>query len=217
MGFGDFYNKEDIIMALFDYIIESSFIHEGLLSSANMKSQLTTVLMKIFNGKTDMANGKDIESALKKVRGVSKVQYMFSIEGDKNGATYYQHRYIIEDNKDILYQIDIWNKPMELVSRTTVKKIYDPTSTKIPKRICEDFIKEYLSLSKKAFVGYASISKTTMGIYMYTPEKGKQDAQLQGASYGSNSSDIQSIINKMVKKYPQDLEKKTENEVSYIG
>lgn len=53
-------------MALFDYIIESSFMHEGFLSSANMKSQLTTVLMKIFNGKTDMANGKDIESALKK-------------------------------------------------------------------------------------------------------------------------------------------------------
>ena len=204
-------------MALFDYIVENSFIHEGLLSTANMKSQLTTVLMKIYNGKTDMASGKDIESALKKVRGVSKVQYMFSIEGDNSGVTYYQHRYIVEDNKDILYQIDIWNKPMELVSRTTVKKIYDPTSTKIPKRICEDFIKEYLSLSKKAFVGYASISKATMGIYMYIPEKGKQDAQLQGVNYGSNASNIQSIINKMIKKYPQDLEKKTENEVSYIG
>ena len=204
-------------MALFDYIVESSLIHEGLLSSANMKSQLTTLLLKIYNGKTDMASGKSMEEVLKKVRGVSKVQYMFSIEGDKSGATYYQHRYIVEDNKEVLYQIDIWNKPMELISRTTVKKIYDPTSTKIPKRICGDFIKEYLSLSKKAFVGYASISKTTMGIYMYIPEKGKQDAQLQGVSYESNASTIQSIINKMVKKYPQDLEKKSENEVSYIG
>ena len=204
-------------MALFDYIVESSLIHEGLLSSANMKSQLTTLLLKIYNGKTDMASGKSIEEALKKVRGVSKVQYMFSIEGDKSGVTYYQHRYIVEDNKEVLYQIDIWNKPMGLISRTTVKKIYDPTSTKIPKRICGDFIKEYLSLSKKAFVGYASISKTTMGIYMYIPEKGKQDAQLQGVSYGSNASTIQSIINKMIKKYPQDLEKKSENEVSYVG
>lgn len=204
-------------MALFDYIVESSLIHEGLLSSANMKSQLTTLLLKIYNGKTDMANGKSIGEALKKVRGVSKVQYMFSIEGGKSGVTYYQHRYIVEDNKEVLYQIDIWNKPMELISRTTVKKMYDPTSTKIPKRICGDFIKEYLSLSKKAFVGYASISKTTMGIYMYIPEKGKQDAQLQGVSYGSNASTIQSIINKMVKKYPQDLEKKSENEISYIG
>lgn len=204
-------------MALFDYIVESSLIHEGLLSSANMKSQLTTLLLKIYNGKTDMANGKSIGEALKKVRGVSKVQYMFSIEGDKSGVTYYQHRYIVEDNKEVLYQIDIWNKPMELISRTTVKKMYDPTSTKIPKRICGDFIKEYLSLSEKAFVGYASISKTTMGIYMYIPEKGKQDAQLQGVSYGSNASTIQSIINKMVKKYPQDLEKKSENEISYIG
>lgn len=204
-------------MALFDYIIESSFMHEGFLSSANMKSQLTTVLMKIFNGKTDMANGKGIESALKKVRGVSKVQYMFSIEGDKDGVTYYQHRYIVEDKKEILYQIDVWNKPMTLISRTTVIKMYDPSKTRIPKKICGDFIKEYLSLSKKGFVGHASISKNTMGIYMLLPEQGKQDSQLQGHLYGANASNILSIMDKIVKKYPNDLERKSNNEVSYIG
>ena len=54
-------------MTLFDCILESSqFIHEGLLSSANMKSQLITVLLKIYNGKTDMDDAKDIESAIKK-------------------------------------------------------------------------------------------------------------------------------------------------------
>ena len=55
-------------MALFDYIVESSLIHEGLLSSANMKSQLITVLLKIYNGKTDMADAKDIECHQKSSR-----------------------------------------------------------------------------------------------------------------------------------------------------
>lgn len=195
--------------------IALDILNEGVLSSANMKSQLTTVLMKIFNGKTDMASGKDIGNAIKQVRGVSKVAYLFSIEGDRFGVTYYQHRYIVEDNKNVMYQIDVWNRPMDLVSRTTVKKMYDKSSTKVPDKICKDFISEYLKLAKKGFVGYASISKNTLGIYMYSPERGKQDKQIMGANYGQHSSDIQSIINKIQKKYADEIDIKSNNELVY--
>lgn len=195
--------------------IALDILNEGVLSSANMKSQLTTVLMKIFNGKTDMASGKDIGNAIKQVRGVSKVAYLFSIEGDRFGVTYYQHRYIVEDNKNVMYQIDVWNRPMDLVSRTTVKKMYDKSSTKVPDKICKDFISEYLKLAKKGFVGYASISKNTLGIYMYSPERGKQDKQIMDANYEQHSSDIQSIINKIQKKYADEIDIKSNNELVY--
>lgn len=204
-------------MAMFDIIMENSFVHEGVLSSANMKSQLTTLLLKIYNGKADMADGKSIGQALKKVRGVKQSQYLFTIKGDMYDVTYYQHRYLVEDKKGILYQVDIWNKPMELISRTTVKKMYDPSSTNIPEKICKDFMSGYISMAKKAFLGYASISKNTMGIYMYTPEPGKQDSQLQGVSYGDNAPAILSLMNNMAKKYPDDLKQKSNNELSYIG
>lgn len=202
-------------MPIIDNIGES-ILNEGFLSSVNMKSQLTTVLIKIFNGKTDMASGKDIGNAIKQVRGVSKVAYLFSIEGDGyDGVTYYQHRYIVEDNKDVMYQIDVWNRPMDLISRVTVKKIYDKSSTKVPDKICKDFISEYLKLAKKGFVGYASISKNTLGIYTYSPERGKQDKQIMGANYGQHSSDIQLIINKIQKKYADELEIKSNSELVY--
>lgn len=202
-------------MPIIDSIVES-ILNEGFLSSANMKSQLTTVLLKIFNGKTDMADGKDIGNAIKKVRGVSKVAYLFSIEGDSSiGVTYYQHRYIVEDNKNIMYQVDVWNKPMDLVSRTTVKKMYDKSSTNIPDAICKDFIREYISLAKKGFAGYCSVLKNTMGIYMYTPERGKQDTQIMNKNYESFKSDIQTLINKIAEKYSDDLEIKSNNELVY--
>ena len=202
-------------MPIIDSIGEA-ILNEGFLSSANMKSQLTTVLLKIFNGKTDMASGEDIGNAIKQVRGVSKVAYIFSIKGDSsNGVTYYQHRYIVEDNKNVMYQIDVWNKPMDLISKTTVMKMYDKSSTKVPDKICKDFISEYLKLAKKGFVGYASISKNILGIYMYPPERGKQDTQIMGVNYGEHRPDIQSIINKIQKKYSNDLEIKSNNELIY--
>ena len=208
-------------MAIFDSIMENyivdTVIREGLLSSANIKSQLTTVLLKIFNGKTDMANGNEIGKALKQVRGITNVMYLFSINGDKYGATYYQHRYIIEDNKNIMYQVDIWNRPFEIISKTTVKKMYDESETVIPEKICNDFLQEYIKLAKKEFVGYASISKRTIGIYMYTPQKGKQDSQRMGINYSEHKPDIRSIMTKLANKYPDDHELKSNNELSYIG
>lgn len=204
-------------MGLF-YEAAGQYVTEGLLSSANMKSQLVTVLLKIFNGKTDMASGNDIGKAIKQVRGVSKVAYIFSIEGTANdGVTYYQHRYIVEDNKDIMYQIDVWNRPMDIISKTTVKKIYDKSSTDVPDNICKDFISEYLKLAKKVFVGYASISRDTLGIYMYAPERGKQDKQLMGSNYGENKPNIYAITTKLTRKYPDELEMKSNNELRYIG
>lgn len=205
-------------MALFDYILESSqFIHEGLLSSANMKSQLITVLLKIYNGKTDMADAKDIESALKKVRGVSKVEPLITLRSIIDGVTYYQHRYIVEDTKKVMYQIDIWNKPMALVSKTTVDKIYDPSRTNVPEKIVKDFLKEYVSLARKGFAGFPHVSKNTIGLYSYLPIPGKPDSPIVGMNYNDFKPDIERVMIKLANKYKDELEPKTKNELIYIG
>ena len=50
--------------------IALNILNEGVLSSANMKSQLTTVFMRIFKGKTDMASVKHVVIAIKQDRDV---------------------------------------------------------------------------------------------------------------------------------------------------
>lgn len=204
-------------MALFDCVLENSVLTEGALSASSMKVQLTSILLKIAGGNTDMASAKDIERAIGKVKGVRNVKWLLSISGDMGNTTYYQHRYIIEDKKDIMYQVDVWNKPLSVISKITLRKLYDPSNTNIPKEICEDFITEYIKLTQNQFLGYAEISKNTMGIYMFAPEKGKQDAQLQGHSYGANKDNIIRIVSKLVNKYPDQLEVSKNNIIKYIG
>ena len=51
-------------MALFDCVLENSVLTEGALSASSMKVQLTSILLKIAGGNTDMASAKDIERAI---------------------------------------------------------------------------------------------------------------------------------------------------------
>ena len=205
-------------MALFDYIIESSFMHEGRASSStDTKKQLAIALRNMSTSIADINDGKIIEPAIKKLGIVSKIQYMGSNNWGKNGVQYHQHRYIVEDKNEILYQLDILSKPILSSISTTTVKIYDPSKTNIPKKICRDFIKEYLPLSKKNFVIHAFIYKNIMGIYMRLLTEEESNPYFQYSSYGADASKISSIMDKMVKKYPNDLKKISNNKVSYIG
>ena len=164
-----------------------------------------------------MADAKDIESAIKKVRGVSKVEPLITLRSIKDGVTYYQHRYIVEDTKKVMYQIDIWNKPMVLVSKITVDKIYDPSRTNVPEKIVKDFLKEYVSLARKGFAGLPSVSKNIIGLYSYLPILGKPDSPIVGMNYNDFKPDIERVMIKLANKYKDELEPKTKNELIYIG
>lgn len=123
----------------------------------------------------------------------------------------------MEDTKKVMYQIDIWNKPMVLVSKTTVDKIYDSSRTNVPEKIVKDFLKEYVSLARKGFAGLPSISKNTIGLYSYVPIPGKPDSPIVGMNYNDFKPDIERVMIKLANKYKDELEPKTKNELIYIG
>lgn len=207
-------------MALFDIILEN-VITEGYLSSADMKSQLSTVIIKVFNGQIDMSDGNRLNTAIQKCARIKKSTLIMSIEGEyKDRATkYYQHRFFVEDIKGVLYQFDIWSRPDRILAKTSVTKIYDKKLCDIPEQYVTQFLGNYTStLMKQGFVGYPQVNKNTMGIYAhYRAGSKSQDEHIQSISFEKAKPTITKILNDIYSKNTDKFEYKSKNELKYIG
>lgn len=137
-------------MALFDSILESNFngyITEGYLTTPKLKSSLLSVILKIYNGKIDMSNGKQLLQALKKCKEIDQANILYTLSSamKDTGEPVYQHRYIIftpstSHSSSAMYLLDIWNRTDKLFAQISLNLICDYDLCYIPEKYVTDFV-----------------------------------------------------------------------------
>lgn len=153
-------------MSLFNVIVEQ-YVSESFLSSSSLKVQLTPLLLSLLDRKK-ISDRNLVLQSLKKIKSISKVQWVYSIDGhanDNRQTKLYLHSFIAEDKKDVMYKI-IVSLDTDLKVYTRVEEIYDKRSSNIPSNICKDILSLYIDLAEKGFWGLFRIKGNKVKIIL---------------------------------------------------
>ena len=197
-------------MAIFDIIMEN------LLSGPIMSKKIRSVIDYIYGDKIKITDSQAIMNSLKKCKGVNSVEYLLSIDKSKGDKLHCMHRFFVEDSKGVIYVISIYNKPGDIFINAQTQVVYDESNCVIPRNICKDFLREYVSLAKRKYLGVGIIQKDKMGFYIIHPSEQSPEYDMVIDNYSNFSKSVDDILKKIESKYPKELKQKNLN-LLYIG
>ena len=164
-------------MSLFNVIVEQ-YVSESFLSSSSLKVQLTPLLLSLLDRKK-ISDRNLVLQSLKKVKSISKVEWIYSVDGhanDNRQTKLYLHSFIAEDKKDVMYKI-IVSLDTDLKVYTRVEEIYDKRTSSIPHNIVRDILGLYVNLAKKGFWGLFKVKGNKVKVILdYGIDNGRLDS-----------------------------------------
>ena len=164
-------------MSLFDVVVEQ-YISESFLSSSSLKVQLTPLLISLLDRKK-ISDRNLVLRSLKNIKGISKVEWVYSVDGhanDNRQTKLYLHSFIAKDKKDMMYKI-IVSLDTDLKVHTRVEEIYDKRTSSIPHNIVRDILGLYVNLAKKGFWGLFKVKGNKVKVILdYGIDNGRLDS-----------------------------------------
>ena len=164
-------------MSLFNVIVEQ-YVSESFLSSSSLKVQLTPLLLSLLDRKK-ISDRNLVLQSLKKVKSISKVEWIYSVNGhanDNRQTKLYLHSFIAEDKKDVMYKI-IVSLDTDLKVYTRVEEIYDKRTSSIPHNIVRDILGLYVNLAQRGFWGLFKVKGNKVKVILdYGIDNGRLDS-----------------------------------------
>lgn len=140
--------------------------------------QLTPLLLSLLN-RRKISDRNLVLQSLKKVKSISKVEWIYSVDGyanDNRKTKLYLHSFIAEDKKDVMYKI-IVSLDTDLKVYTRVEEIYDKRTSSIPHNIVRDILGLYVNLAQRGFWGLFKVKGNKVKVILdYGIDNGRLDS-----------------------------------------